>query len=301
MTDAARPATHPLAAAAWMAGTVSCFTVMTLMGRSVAPHLDTFEIMAYRSVFGLLLVLVIGGLAGTLTQIKTNRLGTHILRNVFHFTGQNLWFYSITLIPVAQLIALEFTYPIWVALAAPLFLGERLTMTKLSAALVGFIGILIVVRPGFAVVGIGTITALLSSFGFAGSAIVTKRLTRDQGITCIMFWLSLTQAVFGFSMAGIDGQIAVPSPELLIGLFVIGASGLAAHFCLTSALSLAPASIVTPLDFARLPVIAIAAALIFAEAIDPFVLLGGAVIMAAIFVNLRSESRRASVAASLTK
>jgi drug/metabolite transporter (DMT)-like permease len=282
----------------WMSVAITGFTVMAIAGRAVTPHLDTFEIMAFRSLIGLLIVVVVGASVGRLREVRTNRLGLHLIRNSFHFAGQNLWFFSLSLIPLAQVFALEFSYPIWVALAAPLLLGERLTRTRLLAALIGFCGILIVVRPGFAEVNAGTLAAVLSAFGFAGSALFTKRLTSDQSITCILFWLTAMQAVMGLSTAALDGEITLPPAAIAPWIVVIAIAGLAAHLSLTTALSLAPATVVTPLDFARLPVIALVAAVIYGEAIDPFVLLGGAVILGAIYLNISREARNRRAAAS---
>ncbi|MFV0243562.1 MAG: DMT family transporter [Qingshengfaniella sp.] len=289
MDHVTSPPSQPLQAAKWMVGAILSFTTMAIAGRAVTPYLDTFEIMTFRSLFGLLLVLVIAGYRGRLQEIRTNRLGTHILRNVFHFSGQNLWFYSMTLIPLAQLMALEFSYPIWVALVAPLFLAERLTRTRLAAALIGFVGILVIVRPGMAAMNVGTLTAILSSVGFAGSAIVTKKLIRDQSITCILFWLALLQLIFGLVTSALDGVITLPEGRQWAWIVLIAVAGICAHFSVTKALSLAPASIAIPMDFARLPVIAIVAAIIYGEPLDPFVFLGGLLILGAIFTLIREK------------
>ncbi|OSP55550.1 DMT family transporter [Pseudoruegeria sp. SK021] len=279
-----------LKAAFWMAGTITAFCFMAISGRMVGNALDTFEIMAYRSLLGIGIVVAVGAFSGKLHQVKVNRLPLHLVRNISHFTGQNLWFFALTVIPLAQLIALEFTYPIWVTILAPFFLHERLTRMRALAAVVGFIGILIVVRPGMTTLNVGTIAALFCALGFAGSAMATRKLTEDQSILCILFWLAVMQAVLGLICAGIDGDIALPSLAVVPWLIVIGCSGLTAHFCLTNALALAPATIVTPMDFARLPVLAVVGAVFYGEALDPFLFLGGAIIFAAIYTILVSPS-----------
>ena len=129
------PIYRPLAAAAWMTGSILSFSAMAIAGRAVAPVLDTFELMTWRSIIGL--VLVRGHRRARWAasgDIRTDRLGTHLIRNVFHFSGQNLWFYALTMIPLAQVFALEFTSPLWVIVMAPLLLGEPITRTR---ALVG--------------------------------------------------------------------------------------------------------------------------------------------------------------------
>ena len=114
-------------AALWMLTAVASFTSMAVAGRAVSTDLDTFEIMLFRSLTGIVIVLVVASASGTLGQIGRQRFGLHLLRNVCHFTGQNLWFFAIASIPLAQVFALEFTTPIWVILLAPLILREKLT------------------------------------------------------------------------------------------------------------------------------------------------------------------------------
>ncbi|WP_081535894.1 DMT family transporter [Rhodovulum sp. P5] len=274
-----------------MTGAIVSFSSMAVAGRIVTVELDTFELMLYRSLIGVTLVVTIGGIAGRLREVSTRQLGLHLIRNVCHFTGQNLWFLAISLIPLAQVFALEFTSPLWVVALAPLLLGERLTRARIAAAALGFVGILIVARPNPAALDPGTLAALGAAIGFAGSAIFTKRLTASQSILSILFWLTVMQALFGLICAGIDGHIAWPSAAAWPALVVIGLAGLIAHFCLTNALRVAPATIVMPLDFLRLPVIAVAGMLIFDEPLEMAVFAGAAIILAANLLNLRAEVR----------
>ncbi|WP_353472526.1 DMT family transporter [Salipiger sp. H15] len=280
-------------AALWMIGSIVSFSAMAVAGRWVSSGLDTFEIMLYRSLLGVLIVGTIVLVTGRRREVATRHLGTHIIRNISHFTGQNLWFYAITVIPLAQVFALEFTGPIWAMLLAPLVLGERLTWPRSLAALVGFLGILIVTRPSPETLSPGLFAAASAAIGFAGSAIFTRKLTRTDSTLCILFWLTLTQAVMGLVCAGFDGDIALPAAEAVPGVIVIGLAGLCAHYCLTTALGLAPASVVMPIDFTRLPVIAIVGMMLYQEPLDPWVLLGAAIIFAANYVNILRETRAA--------
>jgi drug/metabolite transporter (DMT)-like permease len=284
---------RPFAAALWMAGSITAFTTMAVAGRMVSGAHDTFEIMTWRSLVGLILVVSVAGAAGRLGEIRTDRLGQHLLRNLFHFTGQNLWFYALALIPLAQLIALEFTSPIWVILLGPIFLAERITRVRAFCALLGFTGILIVARPDFGHVDLGVLAAAGSAIGFAGSIIMTKALTRGESIVSILFWLTLMQLCFGLICALADGQIALPTDETLPWLVIIGFCGVTAHMCLTMALSLASANIVVTIDFSRLPVMALAGMLIFGEPLNSLVFLGGGLILLANWINIRAANRAA--------
>jgi drug/metabolite transporter (DMT)-like permease len=262
---------------------------MAIAAREISHIHDSFEIMAARSIIGLVLVLVIGRAVGQLSRISTQRLSGHFWRNMVHFTAQNLWFWSLTMIPLAQLFALEFTAPIWVILLSPLFLGERLTAPKLAAAGLGFAGILIVARPDLTNLSPGVLAAAGSALGFAATSILTKRLTRDEAIITILFWLTAFQAVFGILAATYDGQVNWPTAETLPWLGLIGVCGVLAHLSLTSALTLAPASFVMPIDFIRLPLIAVIGAMAYGEPIDPYVLIGGLVIFSGIWLSVRRE------------
>jgi drug/metabolite transporter (DMT)-like permease len=257
----------------------------------LAARHDTFEIMLFRSGIGLVLV-TLGALAlGRLGEVRADRLGGHLVRNSFHFAGQNLWFLALATVPLAQVFALEFTSPLWVILLAPLVLGERLTVLRLVAVGLGFLGILIVTRPDPATIGPGTLAALACAVCFAATTLMTKRLTRGESIVGILFWLTLMQLVMALVCAGWDGQVTLPDATTLPWLCLVGLCGVSAHLCLTTALTLAPASFVVPIDFARLPLIAVVGWLVYDEVLDPFVLIGGAVIFAGILVNLRAAAR----------
>jgi drug/metabolite transporter (DMT)-like permease len=279
--------TPTLRAAIWMIGAITAFTLMAVAGRAAALNLDTFEIMFYRSCVGFAIVMACAVGFGTLDQVRADRLGLHFIRNVAHFTGQNLWFYAITVIPLAQVFALEFTGPIWVILLSPLILKERIRPLGIAAAIIGFIGILLVAKPGATTISPGIIAAALCAIGFGLTAIFTRLLTKTQTITCILFYLTGMQAIFGLICAGIDGDMALPTAMTLPWVILIGIAGLTAHFCLTKALSIAPATLVMPLDFLRLPIIAVVGIILYAEPGDIWVIVGGTLIFAGNYVNIR--------------
>ena len=293
MTASSPPPHRPLAAALWMSGSILSFTLMAIAGRAVADTHDTFEIMTWRSAISFALVCLVAALTGRLGEVRRDRLASHLMRNIAHFTGQNLWFWSLTLIPLAQVFALEFTSPIWVILLSPLVLGERLTRWRLIAAGLGFAGVALVAQPDLGHVEPGVLAAAASALCFAATALMTKRLTRGESIVSILFWLTLMQFCFGLITAGLDGVIHLPTAASLPWLALIGCCGLLAHLCLTTALSLAPASYVVPIDFARLPVIVGVGMVLYGEAVDPLVIGGALVIFFGNWLNIRAETRRA--------
>ena len=276
---------------AWMTGTIVSFSVMAVAGREVSGVHDTFEIMAFRSVVGFATVV----LALTLTQrwgtISRNNLKTHGLRNIFHFSGQNLWFLAIAWAPLAQVFALEFTSPLWAMFLAPFLLGDRVTRVQLVAAGIGFIGVLMVTRPGVGEMSWGVPLAAASAVFFALTGLLTKRLTRIESVASIMFWLTLMQLVLGVLAVGIDGAVTWPTEDTWYWLVLIGLGGVCAHFCLSSALALSPISVVMPLDFTRLPAIAVVAALLYNEALDLWIIGGAAVIFVGNYLNIMASRR----------
>ncbi len=191
-----------LRAAIWMIGAILSFSAMAIAGREASLSLDTFEIMMYRSFVGIIVVAAAITVLRRWHMVGTKRLAQHGLRNMAHFTGQNLWFYAVSVIPLAQVFALEFTSPIWVILLAPLLLGEKLTRMRGIAVTLGFIGILIVARPSPATFNIGLACAAGSAIFFALTNIATKRLTRNESIWSIMFWLTTMQLIMGGHFCG---------------------------------------------------------------------------------------------------
>jgi drug/metabolite transporter (DMT)-like permease len=292
-TEAARPsrAGHAaLLAAFWMAGTLAMISLLAVAGREAMRALPTMDMIFYRSWMSLPIVaLIVLATGQKVEMLATRRPGMHAWRNAAHLAGQFTWFWAITQIPLAEVFALEFTTPLWVALLAPLILRERMTLPRLAAVVLGFIGALIVIRPAGMAISLGTASALACAVAYAFSYIAMKQLTRTERPLTILFWLSLFQGLYTTAMT--FGRLAWPDPATWGWLVIVSLSGLAAHYCIARAFALADATIVTPMDYLRVPLIALIGWLVYAEALDPFVLIGGAVIAAANIVNLLAERR----------
>ena len=273
---------------------IASFTMMAIAGRYVSDELDTFEIMMYRSVIGMLIISTFVVFTNRAKSIKSEHFSLHISRNLFHFAGQNLWFYAITVIPLVQVFALEFTVPIWVLLLSPIFLSESFTKPRVIAAVLGFGGILIITRPAPDSLNFGLVAAALSAIGFAGSIMFTKTLTGRTNTLSILFFMTVIQLGFGILCAGYDGDIEMVSWSALPWVVAIGLAGLLAHLSLTTALTLAPATVVTPIDFLRLPVIAYVGFALFGETIDIYVALGVILIFVGNYTNILAQHRQTS-------
>jgi len=280
-----------IGAALWMIGAVVSFSTMAVAGRAVFEELDVYQLMFYRSALGLPLILVFAAFGkGGLRQFRTRRIGLHIARNLSHLVGQFGWFFALAVIPLAQLFALEFTTPLWVTALAPLLLGESLTRMRLAAMALGFMGVLVVLRPGLADVSLGSIIMLIGAVGFAGSLMATKRMTVTEKPLTIIFYMTLIQTPVGLLLAIND--LHWPTPVTGLWLILVATLGFTAHFCIIRAFSLADAIVVAPMDFLRLPIIAAVGVLIYGEALELWVFVGGALVLVGNYGNLMAEHRK---------
>jgi len=286
-TSATRQQSNILAALGWMTIALLCFSTFAVAGRQAGKEIDPLQIMLWRGPISLVLLAIVALVTGA--RARTHALPLQITRNIFHFGAQFSWLTALGLIPLAELFALEFTAPLWVAILAPLVLGERLTGTRLIAALLGFVGVIIVVQPGSQPLSVGMVFALASALGFAASMVTTKILTRTDSAFTILVYMMGIQTVFALVL-GLPGFV-LPSAVTLAWVFVLSVAGLVAHFSLASAFKRADAILVAPMDFLRLPLIATVGALVYGEALDPLVAVGAAVIIAANLLNIRGERK----------
>lgn len=273
-------------AAVWMVGSMLSLCAMGIFGRLLGGAFSTYEIMLYRSAVGIVIMTAVLQWGGRWGDIRLQYFKLHFLRNLSHFIGQNLWFFALTLIPMAQLFALEFTTPLWVLVFSVLFLNEQLTKMRVFWAILGFGGAVLSASPGGIEWNAGTITALLSAIGFAGSITATKILTRYESTRAILFFLVWLQLGFSAVMVAVDGTMQMPNTAQAFYLAMIGVLGLSAHWCLTQALRLAPATVVVPIDFIRLPLIAAVGVAFFQEPLEFTIILGGAITFFAAYANL---------------
>ncbi len=274
-----------------MLGAVFSFSTMAVAGRAVFEELDVYQLMFYRSAIGLTLVLIYAGCTrGGFGKFNTGRIKLHFIRNMSHLVGQFGWFFALGLIPLAQLFALEFTTPLWVAALAPLLLGERLTKMRLAAVSLGFIGVLIVLRPGLEDVSLGSIVMLIGAVGFAGAMMCTKRLSTTEQPVTILFYMALIQTPVGLMLA--INELHWPSLVTGLWLILVAVLGFTAHFCIVRAVSLADAIVVAPLDFIRLPLIAVVGVVLYGEPLELWVFVGGGLVLLGNYSNLMAERRR---------
>jgi drug/metabolite transporter (DMT)-like permease len=258
---------------------------MAVAGREATRTLHVFQIMEMRSLLGFVLLWPLVHAGGGLRALATSRIGQQLLRNAVHYGAQFGWFFALTLIPIAQVVAIEFTMPIWTALLAVAFLGERLGAMRVVAVVLGVVGVAVIVRPGVDHVDPGQLIALGAAVGFAISVILVKSLTRTDSPVTIIWWMLVVQSAIGAIPAALVWR--PPTVAVWPWIVVIAICGTYSHFCMTQALRHAEATMIVPMDFLRVPLTAAAGWLFYGERIDAFTVGGAALILFANLLNLR--------------
>ena len=278
----------------WMTGALVSFSAMAVSVRDLGTTLGVMEILALRAALGLLVMATLAGLRAELrATINCCHIRLHLFRNTVHVGSSYLWAMSLLLIPLAMTFALEFSTPAWTLLLASPILGERLTASRIGAVVLGLLGVLVILRPGLATFQPGALLALTAAFGLAVTLIATKKLTRTDSTFAILFWMMLIQLPIAllFSEPLFVTKLTQAQAPAVIG---IGVAGLVSHYCLTNAFRAGDAGVVVPLDFMRIPLIAVVGWWLYGESLDVFVFLGAGLIVTGILWNLRSEAGRAT-------
>ena len=274
-----------LRAAAWMAGWLAAMVAMAVAGRETTRELGVSQILELRSLIGIALLLPLLPANGGLAALRTHRPWQHGVRNVVHYGAQFGWFFAFTLIPLAQVVAIEFTMPIWTAVLAVAFLGERMNRWKVAAIALGLVGVGLIVQPFAGHVAQGQLIALAAAVGFSISLTMVKSLTRTETAYAILFWMLVVQSAIGLAPALLTWR---PVPAHLWPWVVgIAVCGTFSHYCMARAMRHADATVVVPMDFLRVPLTALAGALLYAERIDASMAVGALLILAGNLLNLK--------------
>ena len=279
-----------LKGALWMLLAAAFFSGMTAGIRHLAelgfhPLMTSF----YRSVIGLVLLAPFFLRRGA-QGLKTRRHGLFFGRGMASAVAQAAFFFAVATLPLADAVSLTFTAPLFGALLAVIFLGEAVDTRRVAVLAIGFVGVLIILRPGFKDVDWQFSAPLAAAFGMAVIWVLVKRLAATEPTERIVFYMILYTVPVSFAMALFVWQ--TPSAEQLVWLVVTALVANAGQFAMTNSYRAAEAISVFPFDFARLPLTALLAWIAFAEALDYWTWLGAAVIFAASAQQMRAESRR---------
>jgi drug/metabolite transporter (DMT)-like permease len=277
-----------------MVGALLSFSVMAVSIRELSrANLSIFEILAIRSGVALLVLFALLAVRPELRiHARPRRMGLNLLRNTVHYASQFAWSLSLTMLPLAMVFSLEFTMPAWTALLAVWLLHERMTASRLGVVVLGLIGVLVILRSGIASFNPAAFLVLGAAFGYAITMITTKKLTMTETTFGIIFWMAVIQ--FPLSLIGSDfATFGHLEARHILPALGVGIAGLTSHYCLSNAFRAGDATLVVPLDFIRIPLIAVVGWVFYGEALDIFVLLGALIIVSGVLWNLRAESRRA--------
>jgi drug/metabolite transporter (DMT)-like permease len=268
-----------------MAGWLSLMLIVAVAGREALREINVFQLMELRSLIGFFMLYPLIRANGGFTNLKTSRPLQHIGRNLVHYAAQLGWFFALTLIPLGQVVSIEFTMPIWTAILAASFLGERITVWKVLAIVLGLIGVVVIVRPSTGEINPGQLIALAAAVGFGISVAMMKSLTRTEKTVAIIFWMLVIQSAAGL----LPSLYAWKWPSTIAWgwIVVIAFCGTFSHYCMARAMLHADATIVLPMDFLRVPLTATVGWLLYSERLDLFTVLGAALILTGNLLNLK--------------
>lgn len=270
----------------WMIGTILSFTLMAVAGRELSGEINTFVILFFRSLLGLVVIsMIIVSLKKT-QYLTTSQIKTHLFRNVFHFLGQYGWFVGLGILPLAQVFAIEFTVPFWTAIIASIFLKDHLNSTKIFAIIIAFIGVLLIVQPPLDHFDSASLIVLAAAICYSFAHTGTKVLSKHNHTLTILFYMCLIQLP-------ISGVLMIPYWEMPNStqwgwILIVAVTALSAHFCMTKAMLTSTVTTVVTLDFVRLPVVGLVAFLLYQEPFGLLPIMGTAVIFLGMLLNLKS-------------
>ncbi|WP_419207626.1 DMT family transporter [Photobacterium leiognathi subsp. mandapamensis] len=274
----------------WMIGALCSFCLIAIGARELANDITTAQLMALRSVIGLGIISAIICYHRDTCLFKTQRLPLQVFRNVFHFAGQYGWLFGITVLPLAEVFAIEFTVPIWTAIIATLFLQERFNSQRLLSLVLGFVGVLIIVQPGIKIINSASLIVLGAAVCYAVSHVSTKSLSVTDKPLTILFYMCLVQLPLGVLLASQNWQ----EPNLLAWgwIILVSVAALSAHFCMTKAMQTADVTLVVMMDFLRLPLIALVGVYFYAEGLDWTLFLGAGCMLLGNLINVYSPREK---------
>jgi drug/metabolite transporter (DMT)-like permease len=285
--DSRTPSSPFFYSAIWALLTALSFAVMVTSVHYMAGKFDAFEIVFFRAVLGLLMVIPLVFSSG-IGALKTTKIPLHLVRTLFGLFAMVCMYYAVAVKPVAEVIALTFLIPLFVTIAAGLVLREAVGIHRWTATLIGFGGAMVIIRPGIIEIDLPVLLVVLSSLLYAGAWSCVKILTRTDAPGVTVFWMSVLMV----PLTAIPTAYFWVTPDWsdLPPLLIMAFSGWSAHFCQARAFEKSDASAVMPFDFLRLPLGALFGFFIFAELLDVWTWIGAVIIFVASYYIIRREA-----------
>lgn len=289
--DASTPFSPFVRSAFWAVLAAVSFAIMMTSVRYMDGRFDAFEIVFFRAIVGLFMVIPLVSRSG-FGALKTDRMPLHIVRTLFALFAMATLYYALADIPIAQAVALTFLIPLFTTIAAGLVLRESVGVHRWTATLVGFAGAMVIIRPGMVEISLPVMLAVLSSALYAGAWSSVKILTRTDSAAVTVFWMNVLMVPL--TAIPLFFLWVTPDWSDIPVILVMALSGWAAHFCQARAFEKSDASAVMPFDFLRLPLAALFGYVLFAEFIDVWTWTGAVIIFIAGYYITRREALRAA-------
>lgn len=284
---------RPLIGVIWMVVTGLNFVAVTAIVKHVGSDVPAAQGAFLRYVLGLvfLIPMIRPILAARLTK---RQLTLFAGRGVVHTVAVILWFFAMSRIPIADVTAMNYMSPIYITLAAAFLMGERLPPRRMAAVVIALIGALIILRPGFRDIDVGHFAMLFTAMGFAAGYLIAKQMSGEVSAVVVVGMLSVTVTI---GLAPFAYVVWVPVPWVDVGwLFLVACFATAGHYTMTLAFASAPLIVTQPATFLQLVWAVILGAVVFDEAVDGWVVLGGAVILGSVsFITWREARAKRAV------
>lgn len=262
-------------------------SAMHAIVRFLSPSVHPFELAFFRSLFGFIVILPLL-LRGGINSVRTHQPRLQMLRGVVSIAAMMSWFYGLSMVPLAEATALSFTNVIFGSLAAIIFLREKMTMARGIAVFIGFVGVLVILRPGFVQMDIGVVCVLFSALCWGCSVVIVKQLGRTDAAVSIVAWVGIQLSILSLPFA-----LSVwvwPTMEEWLWLSLLGTLATIGHLCMVQGLKLTDAMTIFPLDFTRLIWASLFGLFIFSESPDVWTFVGaGIIVISGTFMLYRED------------
>jgi drug/metabolite transporter (DMT)-like permease len=268
---------------------MAVLSTMDTLIKWLAAHFPVMQIYLFRALFALVPILAWVARSGSFRGLRTDRFLAHVWRSIFAIAALVLFIYALRSMPLTDAVAIGFSAPLMItALSSPL-LGERVGGRRWAAVACGFVGVLVMIRPGTSLFDPVALIALVSAFSYALGIIAIRRLIRTESTPAMVFYLSINGAAVGF--AAIPFGWVWPSWPQFLALLSVGLLGGIGQLLLTAAYRLAPVAVIAPFDYSAMLYVTILGYLVFGELPDATLLVGAAIVVVSGLVLVRGESR----------
>ncbi|MHB1216628.1 MAG: DMT family transporter [Alphaproteobacteria bacterium] len=286
----------PLEGVLWMAGAAVCWALNTILIRPISLELPPIELLFLRCLFAALLFIPFIGKVG-LKGMKMGRPRLYFMRASVMFVSMLMWIYAVKLLPIAEAVSLGFTAPLFATVLAATILHEKVGIRRWTAVFFGFVGALVIIRPGVAVFDPAALYVLINAATWASAIILSRMMSRTESPTVIVgyMFIMLTPATLIPTLF----VWQTPSWTALVLVFTLASTGTLGHIAVSRALTVAETSVVVPLEYLQLPLAAFASYLLFGEIPDEWTPVGAAIIIASVLYIAHREAVRARAASKL--